>query len=1451
MPRFSRRLQTILLAGTALTLVAVGSPMEAMAATDTYDGAGSTTSNGNFNLGSNYDTGNAPGAADTAVFGNSAAVTKTSAITFANTSNPLNTLLFNGGVSYTFLEGNAVSFNIGTLTNSSTANQTFDLTGTGSTLTIGTLTNTSTGGESFNTTNGNLTFSGSVSIGNSSLIVNGNAATIMGAYSSAGGTLDLSQTTGTNIIGSISDTSGGSEKIMLGGTGSNLSVGGAGSTTTYDGVISGAGSNFALTGGTLTLTQAVTYTGSTTITGGTLVAGSANTLAQSSGVSFTNNGSFNFNGFSQTLNNLSGDSTSTLALGANSLTVDGSGSSTFAGVISGSGSVTYGGTGTLSLTGTNTYTGGSVINSGGTLNVTTASLPINNGVADAGTLQFTNTGTGTYSGAISGAGAVQVLGGTVTLSGANNYTGALTINNAATLAGVTNASDLGSAITFGGAGGTIQTSAGTTISNNITLTGNGTVDTNGNADTLSGVVSGAGRLILSSSTGTGSVSVSGANTFTGGAFINSNTTATYANVAALGTGTVNVNGPAAVVNLNGFSPTINGLNGNNAGSVLAGASTLTLAGSGAYTYAGTITGTGALIKNGTGTQALSGATGYTGAVTINAGTINAGNNASLGSGIVTFNGGALGASAAGITIGNAATLAAGGGTLTSLGNSYTYSGALTGTGALNTAGTHTVTLTNAGNAYSGGTNANGGTLALGVDNAIAAGTLAVGNAGTVALGTFNQTVTALTGSGAVTTTGGALTVASGTFSGVYSGAGNLIKNTAGTLTLSGANTYSGVTNVNAGTLALGASNAAGPAGLAIASGATFAMNGFDQEASALSGSGAITSTGGTLTADAGTFTGTVSSTGALIKSTAGSLTLNNASSFASTTVSAGTLQVGDTPGSAAMLTSPVTVASGGTLMGYGTIVGALTNNGTVNPGTAIGALTVNGNYTQAQNSVLTIRVTPTSNSVLAVNGTAALNGTLSIVNDPGSYALGKQYTVLTANNGITGQFATATATSTGTFFTETYLPNAVELTVTSPEAIFAAPPPGATSTPNTSNVDGAIKSILPGVAPSSAFAEGLVNIFGPSLADAPRALVAGALGELRADIGTIDLANLTSFQNFIVERMNECQGLTTTRMAMTGLPGTFDVPVGRTDESMFGPCSGSNPTRADQASLWVHGYGVLGETGGESGFSEFQYRTGGIVGGIDTKVAPGVLIGAAVAYEHTDFNLSGDNGENNIDTYRATLYGSAKLNPIPMVFDAAVGYAFNDYHDSDYLPLASGTGYQQTSRHDGDELSAEAGLSHAFSVPQGLTSGKLTLVPRIGVEYDNIHQNRYATSGSPVAGLDFDTNGTNLNALRSLAGIRADLTLMTKNGTALTPEIRAAYLHDFMATNVALSESFTGAPAAGFRISGVHPGRDAALLGAGMTAAFNPNLSATLSYDADIREHELDHTVQAGVKYNW
>ena len=148
-------------------------------------------------------------------------------------------------------------------------------------------------------------------------------------------------------------------------------------------------------------------------------------------------------------------------------------------------------------------------------------------------------------------------------------------------------------------------------------------------------------------------------------------------------------------------------------------------------------------------------------------------------------------------------------------SSLTVSSVLSGGGNLIKTGAGTLTLGNT-NTYTGGTTINDGTLVLGGNSALGAANGALYLDGSNALLDLNGHCPAVgkviladgsivQGSGTATLTGSSYTVMKGTISANLAGAGGLTKITNDNVTLSGQNTYSGVTTVAAGTLELGSS----------------------------------------------------------------------------------------------------------------------------------------------------------------------------------------------------------------------------------------------------------------------------------------------------------------------------------------------------------------------------------------------------------------------------------------------------------------------------------------------------------------------------------------------------------------------------------------------------------------------------------------------------------------------
>ncbi|MGO9913725.1 MAG: beta strand repeat-containing protein [Isosphaeraceae bacterium] len=181
-------------------------------------------------------------------------------------------------------------------------------------------------------------------------------------------------------------------------------------------------------------------------------------------------------------------------------------------------------------------------------------------------------------------------------------------------------------------------------------------------------------------------------------------------------------------------------------------------------------------------------------------------------------------------------------------------------------------------------------------------------AGSVMALPFSLTVSSLTGSGTLDLNGFTLTVGSTSdlsFTGVIadgSAPGAIVKSGTGTLTLVGANTYSGGTTISAGTLQIGAYDALGTGLVTVSAGAVCSL-GSPMTVSELTGSGTVDLNGYALSVNVAnnlspSFSGTIangagSAAGSVVKTGPGTQTFSGANTYSGgTTISGGTLQVG-------------------------------------------------------------------------------------------------------------------------------------------------------------------------------------------------------------------------------------------------------------------------------------------------------------------------------------------------------------------------------------------------------------------------------------------------------------------------------------------------------------------------------------------------------------------------------
>lgn len=1089
---------------------------------------------------------------------------------------------------------------------------------------------TAAGGVTYNGTTTRALISGTVNLGTTNHVFNINDGTdtidmeISGAISGSG---SITKSTGTGFL-------------QFDGAAAN----------TYSGVTT-------ITAGELHLNKPAGVNaigGNATITsGGTISLGAAEQIVDTSTVTIAG-GTFNMNGFPETIGRLSlgsGGTGGTLTQGGALLTLSAAAGTA---LTMGNGTTI---SGDVDMTGANsgvTYNGASLTATfSGNLNLAAGThiFTINNGTANPD-MEF--------SGVISGVGAnisMPVANGQLRFSGSasNTYTGTTTPSGGnLILAKTGGAIAIAGDVVFNDSSGTVTLAGNNQISDTsfMDLT-SGTFNMAGFSDTIgslafnSGTLTQAGGTLSLAAVGPATALSMRNTTISGPLVITNGGTITF-NPASGGTATI-----SGTLNLSATTPTFD---------IPDGPAAIDMNVSGAISSSGA-----GVTKTNAGTLEFSGSAPntYSGLTTVSAGELllakTAGTDAIFGD--ILINGGLL-TLAAPNQIADTSTMTLSSGTFDMAGNAETI-GSLDYQGGTLTQGGATLTLASA-------------TTALTMRDTTISGNLSIPNGGAVVFDNTNDGTATISGNVDLGGTTHLFDIADGTatfdmtVSGIISN-GAITKIGSGTLLLTGANTYSGGTLISAGTIQGDSTSLQGN----ITDNANLI---FDQSFT-------------------GTYSGSISGTGTLDKEGTGTLILsaNNPVSGA-VTVNAGTLLVdGALSGGGTM-----SVASGATLGGSGTITKDTTISGILSPGdNGIDTLRFVGAETLASGSTLNNDISPTATDLVSILGTLSISSgsTLNILPQVGNYTSPFTYTLIHTTGGVSGTFSTVNFSLPLFAGTLTYTATDVLLRI-----IFSQ----------------FSRTVMHGNA--AAVAECLDELPSPPGSD-----LAWVINSLR----------MLPTMSALIDALDQMQPSAFTALAVAQENATLYMRNALYDrlEEKHHLCGCGDE---ECGNIWATPIGSFTSEDSRDGEPGFNASSPGIFVGLDSPELCHNTLGLGAGYTYTSLRWKEERGDSHIQSVYGALYGNCERSCYYLEGALMGGYDFYSI-DREIDFGTYGTIYRTAeSHHEGAQgsLHLKGGLGFDFSY--------LCLTPFVGLDYLFLHENGFTEDGANSLNLKVKSKNSDL-----------------------------------------------------------------------------------------------------------
>ncbi len=546
----------------------------------------------------------------------------------------------------------------------------------------------------------------------------------------------------------------------------------------------------------------------------------------------------------------------------------------------------------------------------------------------------------------------------------------------------------------------------------------------------------------------------------------------------------------------------------------------------------------------------------------------------------------------------------------------------------------------------------------------------------------------------------------------------------------------------------------------------------------------------------------ISGHGGLTKQGIGTLVLTGNNTYSGPTlVNQGRLAINGS------VTSAVSVQSGGIVGGSGT-VGSLTarRGGTVAPGNSIGTLNVAGDVSFETGSRYAVEVGPNGRSDRIQSGGEATigGGEVAVTLENSSNLLtqsevrsllGQQYTILSAQQGVSGQFD---AVAPNYLFLGTglsYQPTGVTLSVGRNGTSFAS----VAQTPN----ERAVAAAADALAAGNPVYESLLN---SGTAGEARQAFRQLSGQIHADIASALVNDSRYLREALNGRLRQAEGL-----------------------------ASSSAIKADEDGAWAQLLGAWDHASGDANATGYQASTYGVLVGLDSAAAADWRLGVATGYTRTSLH-GGYGSKADSDNYHLAAYGDKQFGALALRGGAGYTWHRIDTKRSVNYGMQSDRDTAKYSART-EQLFAEAGYS--------VKGEWLNLEPFVNLAYVNFENNGIAESGGAAA-LRGDKQHT--DATVSTLGLRADTEWQVSPGTTVALRSELGWQHQYGGLERGTGLRFNGGNAP-FVVDSVPVSRDGMVLKAGAEVAVNENASLSLGYGGLLSQNHQDNSVNAG--FTW